>query len=326
MSEYQVPIAGIVLLVSTLVIITLRVREPGRSSVKEQRRHIAELERFIASQADNSLQVDWMRYKAVSKASLVDLANNRGWHLVSDDTTGRSWILKFRRDQHAAVANSRVNQPHKRLAAELVSAIPNAAGRYILDRSRYISIALPDITSAATAANWQIIESGSDDLVLARPGTSTAELNHGPFPNGEAPSTLRQSPQVLERAREIERTKGFDPLSEHNLNHARERNKAWGKQFGRQALLAFFYGFVALIMLAITFGGSIPDGTGHWISLAVTGTVIALFAVALVKARLIRRKRRAEVGGFLSAYEELNAIYRQERSGQSGADRSPAGP
>lgn len=314
MSEYQTPIAGVLLLVSALVIVALRIREPGQSSPRAQRTQLGALERLIAGVDDRALRVDWMRYKAVPKPALVEVANKYGWHLLGDDTAGRSWLLHFNRDPHASVTHARENEPHQRLAVELAAATPDAAGRYTLDRTRYVNVPLADLTSAATATNWQVVDTGLDTVVLARPGTTTASFQHGPFLDGASPETLRTSPAVAERAREIQRTRGFDPLSAPNLNRARERHTFWGKQFGRQVRLAFFYGFVGLLMLGITFGGSVPDGNPSWITLAITLIVVALFAVAVVKARRIRKLRSAEIGDFLTAYEELNTLYQRERS------------
>ncbi|WP_034267489.1 hypothetical protein [Haloechinothrix halophila] len=153
-----------------------------------------------------------------------------------------------------------------------------------------------------------------NELTLARPGTTTAELNHGPFLEGESPDTLRSDPAVVERAREIERAKGFDPLSETTLNHARERNKYRSKSFNRQGLLATFYAIVGFLALGISIG-SVPDGfPNRWIAFAISGIILALCALAITKARIIRKKRKSEIGDVIAAYQELQQLYRQRHT------------
>lgn len=141
----------------------------------------------------------------------------------------------------------------------------------------------------------------------------TAETGHGPFLNGESPQTLRTDPAVVERAREIERSQGFDPLSEYRLDRARERHAFWGKKFNRQVALAFLYGVVAFILLGVTVAGGVPDGTPAWFAPAITAVVLALFGIAIVTARRIRKHRAAEIGAFIAASQELNEIHRRGR-------------
>lgn len=320
MTDQALNVIGIVLFVSaTVVVIGMRVFTGNPSNLRRRAKQFDALERVLAAAGNRTVQIDWMRYKAVPKERIVQAANKHGWHHVSDEISGRSWLLTFSRDPQAAAREAVANDSHTRLARELAEAAPDAKGRYILDTSKYSDLSPAKISRAAAETGWQTVgtDAGSerDNLVLARRGTVTAEFQHGPFLEGESPETLRTDSVVVERAREIQRIKGFDPLSDHLLDRARERNKHWGKRFNRQVGLAFLYGFVGLFLLGVTFGGSIPQaGQGRWISLAITAIVFALFGIAVVKARLVRKKRGAELADVLTAYEELNAIYRRQQA------------
>lgn len=312
MTDSVLNIVGIVLLVSsTLVLLVFRATPDRPSSMRLQAKHLNAVERLIGAATGQRLRVDWMRYKGVPKERIVALANKHGWHRVDDEISGRSWYLHFDRNPHAAVRSAQENDPYKVLTAELAVATPDVQGRYILDTSKYADLGSTSIQQAATSAGWQTIRREVDNqLVLARPGVTTAEFKHGPFLDGESPDTLRDDPAVVGRAREIERAKGFDPLSDHELNRARERNQYWSKPFNRQGRLAFFYALIGLLMLGITIG-SVPDAE-KWIGFTMTGIMVALFVIATTKARIIRKKRASEIGDVLDAYKELQQIYRKQ--------------
>lgn len=309
-------IIGIVLFASSLlVLVAFRVR-PERPSQTTRAKHRRDVQQRVSNATGQQLRIDWMRYRGVPRERIVALTNKHGWHYVGDEISGRSWFLDFNKDPHAAVRSAQENDPSKRLASELAAATPDAKGRYVLDTSKYAELSSTTIEQIVTSAGWQTVRTSHNDMqVLARPGTTTAEFEAGPFLDGESPETLRSDAAVLDRAREIERVKGFDPLSEHELNRAQKRNEYWSKPFSRQVRLAFFYAVIGLSMLGITLSGGIPDDhPAKWVMPAMTVVVFALLAIAVAKARLVRKKRSSEIGDVIAAYQELQKIYRQRHS------------
>lgn len=317
MTDETLNTASIVLIIwSVLVVLWLAVGTGNTSNLRSRAKQLKAFEHMLPSTTGQVLRIDWMRYKAVPKERIVKAANKHGWHHVGDEVRGRSWFLNFDKNPHAAILSAQENDPYKQLRAELAAATPDVKGRYTLDTSKYGQLGAAAINEAAILAGWHAVSDDvRNELILARPGTTTAELNHGPFLEGEAPDTLRSDPTVVERAREIERVKGFDPLSEHELNRARERNEHWSKPFARQVKLAFFYAVVGLSMLGITLSGAIPDDhPATWAVPAMTAIVLALCAIAITKARIIRKKRKSEIGDAIAAYQELQQLYRQQRT------------
>lgn len=302
---------GIVLLASSsFFIVFARVFLDGSGGWITKARHAKVIQRVFPQANGQSWRVDWMRYRTVPKERIVALANRHGWHHVGDEIEGRSWWLLFDKNPHSAVREAQRNDPHRRLAAELAAAVPDAKGHYVLDTAPYGDLGDATLERAVAQTGWESRPGLGSNLVLSRRGTTTAEYKHGPFLEGESPQTLCTDPAVVERAREIEQTKGFDPLSGYALNRARERNAFWAKKFYRQVGLAFLYGFLGPFLLAVTIAGDLPDGEPTWIAATITAIVLLLFAIAFVKAWGIRRRRAAEIGAFITAYQELNKIYR----------------
>ncbi len=316
MTDETLNTASIVLIIwSVLVIFWLKIGTGNTSNLRSRVKQLKALEQMLPSATGQVLRIDWMRYKAVPKERIVKVANTHGWHHVGDEVKGCSWFLNFDKNPHAAVRSAQENDPYKRLRAELAAATPDVKGRYVLDTSKYGQLGAAAINETAISAGWQAVSDDvRNELVLARPGTTTAEFDHGPFLDGEPPDTLRSDPVVLERAREIERVKGFDPLAERELNRARECHKHWSKPFARQVRLAFFYAVVGLFMLGITFSGAIPDDHPTWAVPAITAIVLALCAIAITKAWIIRKKRKSEIGDVIAAYQELQQLYRQRHT------------
>lgn len=313
MTDEALNTASIVLIIwSVLVVLWLAVGTGNTSNLRSRAKQLKAFEQMLLSATGHTLCVDWMRYKAVPKERIVTVANKHGWHHVGDEISGRSWFLNFDENPHAAVKSAQENEPHKQLRAELAAATPDVQGRYVLDTSQYGEISESTIKEAARTAGWQAIgDDVSNELTLARPVTTTDKFSNGPFLEGESPDTLRSDPAVVERAREIERVKGFDPLSQTTLNYARERNKYWSKSFNRQGLLATFYAVVGFLMLGITIGSVPEEHPAKWIAFAMTGIVLALCAIAITKARIIHKKRKSEFGDVIAAYQELQQLYRQ---------------
>ncbi len=316
MTEETLNIVGIVLFVSSIIVLIAVRTSSERPSRTQQLKDANAVKKLIDNATGQTLQIDWMQYRGAPKQRITKLANKHGWHHVGDEISGRSWFLNYDKNPHAAVQSAQENDPHKQLAAELSAATPDVKGRYVLDTAPYAELGTTAIEQAVTSAGWRTVSKDvGNELILARPGTTTAEFSHGPFLDGEPPDTLRSDPTVLERARKIERTKGFDPLSETTLNYARERNKYWSKSFNRQGLLATFYAIVGLLALGLTIG-SVPDSFPEkWIAFAITGIVLALCAIAIAKARIIHKKRKSEFGDVSAAYQELQQLYRQRHSG-----------
>jgi hypothetical protein len=281
---------------------------------RRRERQLVELEQVRAANRGREFEIDWIKYKEIPKSELLDVLGKHGWHYVGEQVGGKSWLLRFSLEPATTSEEptaTRRPDSRKRLAEELKAAQPGVDGTYLLDSSQYLDLPMDEIGRAVHSAGWKVVrlspESPRSAVVLTRPGTTTVDFLDGPFAGTSTPAELRQNPRVLARAAEIEREKGFDPLSETELNRARERHKHWVKPFNRQVLLAFLYGFVGLFMLAGTLASA--EGNTYRVLLAVSLIVLALFAIAALKARLIRKKRRAEIGDILDAYEELRRLH-----------------
>jgi hypothetical protein len=73
---------------------------------------------------------------------------------------------------------------------------------------------------------------------------------------------------------------------------ARERNNHWAKQFNRQVLFAFLYGFTGVSILV---GTALSAGDGNLYPLPVISVIVlALCGIAVTKATLIRKRRLHE--------------------------------
>ncbi|MGH3466228.1 MAG: hypothetical protein ACRDQF_00665 [Thermocrispum sp.] len=323
MSDREMNILAIWLMVPSFVVIfaAMIVARLGASQGTRRRRRATQLANLTSivegsRTAGSALTIDWVAHRELGKSELINLVGKHGWHHQSQEITKQGWMLTFIREPQTAAHAVRDSGPHNRLAAELAAALPDASGRYVLETAKYMDLSLEEIGRAVAGSNWRVVRSspGSprSSIVLARPGTTTAEFRHGPFVDCDSPEALRKNPAVVSRAAEIQRTKGFDPLSEHELNRARERNKHWGTKFNRQVGLAFLYFWVALLGFGVTFGGGVRDGHDPWIYLTITLIISALFVMAVIKAWSIRKMRKQEIGYFLDAYRELDALHRYD--------------
>ncbi|WP_019813534.1 hypothetical protein [Saccharomonospora saliphila] len=290
-----------------LVIIFARVLD-APTEVKQRRRNkdLTTL-RELAGSPGPTLEFDWLRCKDIAFAELRRELGRKGWHFVDEELTSTGWLLRFSREKGEPVKHTDSGQQLRR---ELAEAKLNADGFYPLDTNRYA-----DLTSAAIArivrdTGWQ--EAGYSQIRrgevvrLTRPGTTIVSPAQEQFGNASDPGELRTDPTVKARAAEIEREHGFDPLSPHVLNQAREQHRLWGKRFNRQVGLAFLFGFVGLFVLTGTLYSTDSENFGTL--LGVSAVLLALFGVSVLKAVLIRKRRNRDIGAVLDAYAELRAL------------------
>jgi hypothetical protein len=273
---------------------------------RRRQRQLAELEQ-VRADTGSRLEIDWLRYKELPKQELLERLGKYGWHHAGDQVGKNSWLLCFSRDP----ATPERPDPRQRLGDELARAQPDADGSYRLDSSQCAELQMNEVVRAAQSAGWEVerlsAESPRGGVVLTRPGGVRVDSTDGPFVGTSTPAEMRGNPAVLARAREVERDKGFDPLSETQLNRARERHRHWAKQFNRQVLLAFLYGFAGVFMLV---GTVLSAGSGNfYLLLAISVIVLALCGIAITKATVIRKRRRAEVGDVPDAYEQLRRLH-----------------
>ncbi|RCW43120.1 hypothetical protein DFQ14_1077 [Halopolyspora algeriensis] len=257
--------------------------------------------------------IDWVHYRELSKSEIIDVLGKLGWAFRGEDLQDRGWFLCFVRSPAEAPGQVREASSGQRLTDELKTAEPDVRGQYRLDTSQYGDLSRADIRAAAEAVGWAITgtdpASAGNMLLLSRPGDVVLDNDDGSFVQGATPTELRQDPVVAARAEEIKRDNGTDPLSPTQLNWARERHKYWAKRFNRQVALAFFYGIFGTIILFGTLGSFEPgDGSRFYVMLAIAVVMLSLLGVAMFRAVLVRRKRRAEIGDFLDAYGELNTL------------------
>lgn len=288
-----------------------------RRGVRARRREeqIARLDQAAAERRgrQQNFEIDWVRYREIPKAEIITMLGKHGWSYRGEELGDKAWVLRFDLVPAEAHGNVRETTSQHRIATELQAAEPDVRGQYRLDTSQYGDLSQAEIRTAVEAAGWSV--TGTDPasaggvLLLSRLGVTTLTNGDGPFVEGVAPAELRGDPAAVARAEEIKREKNFDPLSPEQLNWARERHKHWAKRVNRQVGLAFFYGIFGLIILFGTLGSFEPgDGSRFYVMLAIAVVLLLLFGVAVLKAVLVRRKRRVELGEFLDAYGELNAL------------------
>ncbi|MEY7970457.1 hypothetical protein AB8O38_00495 [Saccharomonospora xinjiangensis] len=297
-----------------VVIVIVGVRAWGVPFGVRQRRRAEQLKtlRELARTPGSTLEFDWQCCRNIAFAELRRELGRRGWRFVDEEVTPTAWLLRFSNEVGEPVDNTKSRQA---LRAELSTATLNADGFYLLDTSRYGDLTSGEIARIVHDSGWR--KSGKAPIVrgevarVTQSGTTIVSTAQDPFAGASVPDELRTDPEVLARAAEIAREKGFDPLAPQVLEHARDKHRAWGKRFNRQAALAFLYGFVGVFL----FAGSVvtAEGERFYLLLTVSLVVLALFVLTVVKASTIRRKWREEIGPILDAYEELRALARREK-------------
>lgn len=311
MSEELADTVSLWLLLSSMAVLVLLLGAqvagtPDAVRRRRRQRQLAELEQ-VRADAGSSLEIDWLRHKELPKQEIFERLGKYGWHHVGEEFGQNSWLLRF--SLEAATAER--PDPRQRLGEELARAQPAADGSYRLDSSQYAELQMNEIVRAAQSAGWEVerlsSESPRSGVVLTRRGAVRVDSADGPFVGTSTPVEMRGNPAVVARAKEIERDKGFDPLSETQLNRARERHRHWAKQFNRQVLFAFLYGFAGAFMLV---GTVLSAGGGNfYLLLAISVIVLALCGIAITKATVIRKRRRAEIGDIVDAYEQLRRLH-----------------
>lgn len=303
----------------TLVVGATALGTPRGVRARLRQRQLGELEQREAEcrSRQREFEIDWVRFREIPKTEIISALSKRGWAYRGQEITDEAWLLKFALGPAEAHGKAAETNSRQRLAAELASAEPDVQGRYQLDTSQYADLSRAELRAAIEKAGWTINDfhsaSAGQVLVLSRPGEVALRELDGSFMRGVSPEQLRRSPAVVDRAAQIKRSRGIDPLSPKQMNWARERHKHWQKRFNRQSLLAFFYGVFSLLLLLGALFSDL-DSSSRRVVLAVGIVLLALFALAVVKAVQARRKRRAEIGAFLDAYEEISELAEDEQS------------
>ncbi|WP_116050381.1 hypothetical protein [Amycolatopsis palatopharyngis] len=308
-----VPSMTVIVLVQLSLIIG-----PTRGHRRRRRvRQLERLEQVRAAHQGQDLEIDWIDYKEIPKSEILDVLGKHGWQFVDEQIGGQSWLLRF----SLQPASRRMPDSRKRLHEELAAAKPDVEGRYHLDTNEYLDVPMAEIGRAIRSAGWNVEhlspESPRSAAVITRPGTVTTSYSGGPFAGTSTPDELREDPVVAARAAEIEREKGFDPLSQVALNRARERHNHWAKKFGRQVRLASFYWLVGPILLLATLATQRPGKDEFLVMLVISLIPIVLGGIATFKAVRIRRARKAEIGDVLAAYTELDNLSRTRRASRT---------
>lgn len=302
-----------------LLIITAVQAVGGRRSTlyRNRKRQLAELHQMITEVRGPSLEVDWMNFKNISDAELDDLLGEHGWQYQGEEITAKSWLLRFELQPSASAGPDSCT----RLRTELENAVPSVDGNYLLDTSEYMALDLQQIKRSVNATGWLVasLDHGSarPQMRLARKGSHALSQPDRTFVQGSTPDRLRRDPAVATRAEEIRRTQGFDPLSDRELDHARQRHQYWQKKFNRQVALASLYTIVGGVLLAAFFASDEPDweSGSAYVLLAIPLILLLLAGIAIYKAVRVRKARRVDIGAFLDAYEELNRL--------AGVDTTP---
>lgn len=205
-----------------------------------------------------------------------------------------------------------------RLRAELRESSPNAHGIYLLDMAEYQELSLQEVGQILHQEGWQSTRHSTQplrtEIALTRIGETGLSPSDRTFIQGEGPEQLRQNPQVAERADEIRRGRGFDPLSDHELDKVRQRHRYWQKKFNRQVALASLYTIVGGVLLGAFFASDELDweSGSAYVILAIPVILLLLACVSIYKSVRIRKIRHTEIGGFLEAYAELSLMARVE--------------
>lgn len=205
-----------------------------------------------------------------------------------------------------------------RLHVELRESFPNAHGIYLLDMAEYQQLSFEEVGQILHQEGWQPTRRSTErmrtEIALTRVGETGVPNHDRMFVQGPGPEVLRESPRVAARAAEIRHEQGFDPLSSHELNRARERHQFWRKKANRQVALASLYTIVGGILLGAFFASDEPDweSGSAYVILAIPVILLLLACVSIYKSLRIWRARHAEIGGFLAAYEELDRLARHQ--------------
>jgi hypothetical protein len=310
-----------ILLPSLAIVILLQlslVIGPTRGHRRRRRvRQLEQLEQVRAAHQAQDLDIDWIDYKEIPKAEIINVLGKHSWQYVDEHIGGNSWLLRFSLEPAAR----RSPDARTRLTEELATASPNVEGRYLLDTTQYLDIPMPEIGRAIHSAGW-VVESLSPEsprsaAVITRPGTVTPSYVGGPFAGTSSPDDLRDDPKIAARAAQIKSSKGFDPLSHDTLNRVRERHNHWAKKFGRQVKLATLYWLAGPILLLATVTTQRPGKDEFILMLSVSLILIALGGIATYKAVRVRRARNTEIGDVIAAYTELDRLGRTQRASRT---------
>ncbi|SFP77109.1 hypothetical protein SAMN05421810_103362 [Amycolatopsis arida] len=280
---------------------------------RRRRKQLAGLERVRVAARGRDLEIDWMRFKELSDGELRAALGKHGWRYVGEELGRKQWLLRFT----YAPADAVGSDAHLRLREELAGATLGVDGTYLLDTERYADLELPEIKQAVNSAGWLVagLEDGGSRprLRLTRQGTTVLRGPGISFVQGDSPARLRKVPAVVARAAEIQRERGFDPLSSAEWNRVRERHRFWEKRFNRQVLLATFYTIVGGVLLAAFFATRKAewDEGSTYVILGIPVVLLLLAGLASYKATRIRRRRQADIGDFLAAYQELDQLARR---------------
>lgn len=208
------------------------------------------------------------------------------------------------------------NEQADRLRGELRTSSPNSHGVYLLDMSQYQELPFEEVGQILHQEGWRPTHHSTQpmrtEIALTRLGETGLSPHDRTFVQGDGPDQLRADPQVAARAMEIQHERGFDPLSERELDRVRERHRYWQKKFNRQVALASLYTIVGGILLGAFLTSDEPDweSGSAYVLLAIPVILLLLAGVSIYKSVRIRHARRTEIGSFLDAYEELNRLAR----------------
>ncbi|SNR58898.1 hypothetical protein SAMN06265360_11151 [Haloechinothrix alba] len=276
----------------------------------------------VHGQAQGSvLELDRVAYREVPRYELIELLGRQGWRYVDEHLDANVWRLRFRRagPAEAAVAVD----ARTRLRDELAAARPGVNGTYWLDVNDYINVPTEEIGAYVHAAGWQVcgtaFDSPRNGMIIKPAGVAAVRPSDGAFVDAHGPGSgstlagsgdaggfeeLRSYRRVADRAAELHRRLGFDPLDETNLLRVRARYLAWQKRIKILAnVAAVFFLVVVTPPLAWLLYGHFDESL-H-IAFAVSGVAAVPCLTSLIWCLILVKRRNDELGPAMRAYREL---------------------
>jgi hypothetical protein len=107
-------------------------------SVRRRRRvrQLEQLEKVRAAHQGQDLEIDWIDYKEIPKAEIINVLGKHSWQYVDEHISAKSRLLRFSLEP----ATRRSPDARARLTEELATANPNVEGRYLLDTTQYLDV------------------------------------------------------------------------------------------------------------------------------------------------------------------------------------------
>lgn len=321
MTDAQFNAISLAVLIPSLVVIVLVsagtiIGPPAAVVSRQRRRQRLSLAEAAQEATGDELRFDWMRYKHMSKQQILDVTAKYGWVYVEQWQRNRSWILRFARREavdgptQASQPSQVPPNPQQRLVNELATASTGRTGLYRVKTYEYAEVDTHELERIVVAAGWHITrrvsQSQGELLVLTRSGTSPIHVRAVPGVGNASINQYRDNNAVSRRISEMINRRGVDPLSDAELDRVMSREKHWEKRSIWARVLLVVGVCVGPAVLLVNLRAS---GVAFQVGLAIGLAFLVLGAAAMLWYRIVRRRRRDDIGAELEAYTEIADLF-----------------